>query len=109
MSHGPEPMGTTKGLSPATKRIGILAGVAGILGMYLVSPYPPKSTTGNPVETNASQNVANRFSAGGAKTEYTPGVATPTNSAENVSSPQEGEAKEDIAAERHLKAKNLEH
>ena len=72
----------------------------------LFSRAAANDLSSNPIETPGTQNISNRFSSGGAKGEYTPGVATPRNSAENVSSPQEGEGRKDSAAERHLEQKH---
>lgn len=58
----------------------------------------------NPIETNATKNISDRFSAGGAKGEYTPGVATPRQP-DDVSSPVVDEQKKDVQATDHLKSK----
>ncbi|KAK4508015.1 hypothetical protein PRZ48_001750 [Zasmidium cellare] len=102
-SHTPSPK-PTGGLSGGTKRAGVFVAAAGAVGMLLIANTSKKTTTNNPIETNATKNISDRFSAGGAKGEYTPGAATPRRP-DDISAPVVDEGKKDEQATDHLKSK----
>lgn len=51
--------------------------------------------------------MQNRFNRAGSKDDYTPAVATPRNTSDDVSTPRQDEGKADTSARRHLKERQF--